>query len=116
VSEYLRMRAPFQAGDFPGPVKYGYSSVGSVEDGPDELRGRRVFVLYPHQTRYIVPARAAYILPDNVPPERAVLAANVETAVNGLWDASPLVGDRISIVGAGTVGCLVAWLARRIPG
>jgi 2-desacetyl-2-hydroxyethyl bacteriochlorophyllide A dehydrogenase len=116
VGEYLRMRAPFQSGDFPGPVKYGYSSVGCVEAGAGELRGRRVFVLHPHQTRYLVPARAAYILPDNVPPERAVLAANMETAVNGLWDAAPLAGDRIGIVGAGTIGCLVAWLARRIPG
>jgi len=116
ASEYHRMRAPFQAGDFPAPVKYGYSSVGVVDEGPDELRGRHVFVLYPHQTGYIVPASAAYILPDDVPPQRAVLAANIETAVNGLWDASPAVGDRIAIVGGGTVGCLLAWLARRIPG
>jgi len=116
ASEYHRMRAPFQAGDFPGPVKYGYSSVGYVEEGPGELRGRHVFVLHPHQTRYIVPAHAAYILPDAVPPRRAVLAANLETAVNGLWDAAPKVGDRIAVIGGGTVGCLVAWLARRVPG
>lgn len=115
-SEYERMRAPFQAGDFPAPVKYGYASVGRVLDGPAALAGRIVFCLHPHQTRYVVPARAVHPLPDGVPAGRAVLAANLETAVNGLWDAAPSVGDRIAVVGAGTVGCLVAWLAARIPG
>jgi NADPH:quinone reductase-like Zn-dependent oxidoreductase len=116
VSEYARMRAPFQAGEFPGPVKYGYASVGQVEQGPPELNGRHVFVLHPHQTRYIVPADAVHVLPEHVPPARAVLAANLETAINVIWDARPQVGDRVSVVGAGTVGCLVAWLAARIPG
>jgi NADPH:quinone reductase-like Zn-dependent oxidoreductase len=115
-SEYERMRAPFQSGDFPAPVKYGYASVGRIERGPRELEGRAVFVLHPHQTRYVVPADAVHVLPDGLPPERAVLAANLETAINGLWDARPLPGDRIVIVGGGTVGCLVAWLAGRIPG
>jgi len=115
-SEYERMRAPFQAGDFPGPVKYGYASVGRVRDGPAALVGRTVFCLHPHQTRYVVPARAVHPLPESVPAGRAVLAANLETAVNGLWDAGPRVGDRIAVVGAGTVGCLAAWLAARIPG
>src|SRR5262245_20238520 len=104
VSEYQRMRAPFQAGDFPAPVKYGYASVGEVEQGPRDLRGRPVFALHPHQTRYIVPASAVYPLPESVPPSRAVLAANLETAINGLWDARVQVGDRMVIIGAGTVG------------
>jgi 2-desacetyl-2-hydroxyethyl bacteriochlorophyllide A dehydrogenase len=116
ASEYQRMRAPFQAGEFPFPVKYGYTSVGRVEDGSRELHDRNVFVLYPHQTRYVVPAQSVYVLPDDVPPERAVLAANLETAINGLWDARPQIGDRIAVIGAGTVGCLVAWLAARVPG
>lgn len=116
VTERERMRAPFQTGDFPGPVKYGYCSVGRVEQGPANLQGRDVFVLYPHQTHFIVPTEAVHTLPDDVPSARAVLAANVETAVNGLWDARPHVGDRIAVVGAGTVGCLVAWLATRIAG
>lgn len=115
-SEHARMRAPFQAGEFPGPVKYGYASVGRVIDGPAVLRGRIVFCLHPHQTRYVVPADAVHPVPDAVPPARAVLAANLETAVNGLWDAAPAIGDRIAVIGAGTVGCLVAWLAVRIPG
>jgi threonine dehydrogenase-like Zn-dependent dehydrogenase len=115
-SEYARMRAPFQAGEFPAPVKYGYSNVGVVEEGPAPLLGRPVFCLYPHQTRYVVPIAALQPLPANVPPGRAILAANLETAVNGLWDAAPRVGDRISVIGAGTVGCLVAWLAARIAG
>jgi threonine dehydrogenase-like Zn-dependent dehydrogenase len=115
-SEHARMRAPFQTGDFPAPVKYGYCNVGVVEQGPATLRGRNVFCLYPHQTRYVVPAAALTPLPDDVPAGRAVLAANLETAVNGLWDAAPRVGDRVAVVGAGTVGCLVAWLASRIGG
>jgi hypothetical protein len=115
-SEYRRMRAPFQAGDFPAPVKYGYIAVGDVEAGPAALAGRTVFCLHPHQTRFQVPADAVTPLPGGVPPGRAVLAANLETAVNGLWDAAPRIGDRISVIGAGTLGCLVAWLAARVPG
>lgn len=115
-SEHHRMRAPFQGGTFPGPVKYGYASVGEVEQGPAEWQGRRVFVLYPHQTRYVVPISALQALPSDLPSDRAVLAANMETAVNGLWDAAPRIGDRISIIGGGTVGCLVAWLAGQIGG
>jgi threonine dehydrogenase-like Zn-dependent dehydrogenase len=115
-SEYARMRAPFQAGDFPGPVKYGYANVGIVERGPAGWPGRRVFCLFPHQNRYVVATAAVHPLPDDVPPARAVLAANLETAVNGLWDAAPRVGDRIAIVGAGTVGSLAAWLAAGIRG
>jgi 2-desacetyl-2-hydroxyethyl bacteriochlorophyllide A dehydrogenase len=116
VSEYQRMRAPFQSGEFPAPVKYGYASVGRVEQGPPELSGRTVFSLFPHQTRYVIPAGAVHVVPDTVPAGRAVLAANLETAINGLWDGRPHVGDRIVVVGAGTVGCLVAWLAGRIAG
>ncbi|HSJ19021.1 MAG TPA: zinc-binding alcohol dehydrogenase [Nocardioidaceae bacterium] len=115
-SQYATMRAPFQEGSFPGPVKYGYLNVGVVEDGPPDLRGRTVFCLYPHQTAYVVPARAVVPVPDDVPPERAVLAGTVETAVNALWDAAPLVGDRVTVVGAGMVGCCVARLLARFPG
>lgn len=115
-SEHERMRAPFQSGEFPAPVKYGYCNVGVVEHGPAELRGRNVFCLFPHQTRYVVPIDALRVLPEDVPPARAVLAANLETAVNALWDAAPRIGDRVAVVGAGTVGCLAAWLASRIVG
>jgi 2-desacetyl-2-hydroxyethyl bacteriochlorophyllide A dehydrogenase len=116
ASEWTRMRAPFQAGDFPGPVKYGYAAVGRVVEGPASLTGATVFVLHPHQTRFVVPASAVHVVPDVVPPARAILAANMETAINGIWDARPHVGDRISVVGAGTVGCLTAWLAARVAG
>lgn len=116
ASEFARMRAPFQAGSFPAPVKYGYASVGMVQAGPDDLVGRHVFALHPHQTAYVVPASAVTVVPAGVPPRRAVLAANAETAVNGLWDAGVQAGDRVAVIGAGTVGCLVAWLAGRMPG
>ena len=108
--------APFQEGAFPGPVKYGYLSVGAVEHGPPALRGRTVFCLYPHQTSYVVPAAAVAVVPEGVPPARAVLAGTAETAVNALWDAAPLIGDRVAVVGAGMVGCCVGRLLARMPG
>ena len=110
-----RMRAPFQEGDFPGPVKYGYLNVGAVEEGPAQLRGRTVFCLYPHQTAYVVPAGAVSVVPEGIPAARAVLAGTVETAVNALWDATPAVGDRVAVVGAGMVGCCVARLLSSYP-
>jgi threonine dehydrogenase-like Zn-dependent dehydrogenase len=115
-SEYERMRAPFQEGEFPGPVKYGYSAVGVVVDGPEALRGRQVFSLHPHQDRFIVPAASVVGLPEGVPAGRAVLAANTETAVNAVWDAGIGPGDRVAVIGAGVIGALTAWLAGRIPG
>ncbi|MFC9282012.1 zinc-binding alcohol dehydrogenase [Streptomyces collinus] len=116
TSQHAVMRAPFQEGDFPGPVKYGYLNVGVVEEGPAELIGRTVFCLYPHQSRYVVPVSAVTVVPESVPAGRAVLAGTVETAVNALWDAAPLVGDRIAVVGGGMVGCSVAALLARFPG
>ncbi|MDB5407585.1 MAG: dehydrogenase [Rhodospirillales bacterium] len=116
VSQYDAMRCPFQEGKFPGPVKYGYASVGSIGAGPPDLLGRRVFCLHPHQDLYDVPATAVALVPEDLPDSRAALAANMETAVNGLWDAAPRLGDRIAVVGAGVVGCLVASLAARLPG
>jgi threonine dehydrogenase-like Zn-dependent dehydrogenase len=115
-SQYDAMRAPFQEGEFPGPVKYGYLSVGVVEHGPKELTGRTVFCLHPHQSAYVVPAGAVTLVPEDVPPARAVLAGTVETAVNAVWDVGPLPGDRVTVVGAGMVGCCVARLLSRIPG
>ncbi|MDT0301842.1 zinc-dependent alcohol dehydrogenase [Streptomonospora wellingtoniae] len=115
-SQSAAMRAPFQDGDFPGPVKYGYLNVGRVEAGPPRLLGRTVFCLYPHQTRYVVPAGAVTPLPDGVPARRAVLAGTVETAVNAVWDAAPLVGDRIAVVGGGMVGCAAAGVLADLPG
>ncbi len=116
LDQYAIMRAPFQDGDFPGPVKYGYLNVGVVEQGPAPVLGRTVFCLYPHQSAYVVPAAAVAVVPDAVPPARAVLAGTVETAVNALWDGAPLVGDRVAVVGAGMVGCCVARLLAGVPG
>ncbi|HEX5660128.1 MAG TPA: zinc-binding alcohol dehydrogenase [Polyangiales bacterium] len=109
ASEHERMRAPFQDGSFPFPVKYGYASVGQSE-------GRDVFCLYPHQAHYVVPRAATIAVPADVPPERAVLAANMETALNAIWDASLGAGDRVCVIGAGVVGALCAYLAARHPG
>lgn len=113
-SEFQRMRAPFQSGEFPFPVKYGYCAVGRVTHGPEALIGRVVFCLHPHQTRFRVPADAVTVLPDEVPAGRAVLAANAETALNAIWDAAPKPGVRVLVIGAGLLGCLIAaFLSRR---
>ncbi|WP_425532139.1 zinc-dependent alcohol dehydrogenase [Ancylobacter crimeensis] len=113
--EWQRMRAPFQAGDFPAPVKYGYCLAGRIASGSPGA-GRLVFVLHPHQDRFVVPADAAIPVPEGVPAARAVLAANMETALNGLWDSAAGPGDRIVVVGAGAVGLLVGFLAAALPG
>jgi hypothetical protein len=113
-SELERMRAPFMGGAFPFPVKYGYSTVGRIVDGIN--RGRPVFTLHPHQTLFTLPAGAALTVPDHVPPSRAILAANMETALNALWDGAPGPADRIAVIGAGVVGALVGWLCGRLPG
>ncbi|GGN16163.1 dehydrogenase [Lentzea pudingi] len=113
-NQHAVMRAPFQEGDFPWPVKYGYLNVGVVESG--DLRGRTVFCLYPHQTRYVVPETAVTLVPEAVPASRAVLAGTVETAVNAVWDARPLIGDRIAVVGGGMVGSSIAAVLATFPG
>src|SRR5258708_18862967 len=110
------MRARFMAGDFPCPVKYGYATVGRVVAGPEALVGRTAFALHPHQTAFTLPADRIALLPADVPAARGVLAANMETALNALWDAAPGPADRIAVVGAGVVGCLAAWLAGRLAG
>lgn len=114
--EHQRMRAPLQEGDFPFPVKYGYCAVGVVEAGPAELRGRPVFCLHPHQDVFNVASGMAVSLPEGLEPRRATLAANMETALNALWDSGAGPADRIVVVGAGIVGLLITYLAARLPG
>lgn len=111
-----QMRCPFQAGDFPAPVKYGYMAVGDIVAGPQDRIGRTVFALHPHQDLFDVPVDAARPVPSDVPARRAVLAANMETALNVLWDSGAAAGDRIAVVGLGVVGLLTAFLAARLPG
>jgi threonine dehydrogenase-like Zn-dependent dehydrogenase len=115
-SEWERMRAPLQSGAFPFPVKYGYCAAGIVEEGASHLVGRKVFVLHPHQDRFIAPAAMAVPIPEPVPARRATLAANMETALNAIWDSDAGPGDRVVVVGAGVVGLLVGYLAARLPG
>ena len=115
-SEFERMRAPFQDGSFPYPVKYGYSVAGVVEEGSPDLIGRTVFALHPHQTLFSAPRNAVTPLPDGLPARRAILSANMETALNATWDGGAGPGDKIVIIGAGAVGLLITSLAARLPG
>ncbi len=114
--EFERMRCPFQEGAFPFPVKYGYAAVGVVEEGPAELAGTTVFSLSPHQTHAVLPATAVVPVPPSVPARRAVLAANMETALNAVWDARIAPADRVVVVGGGIIGMLAAVVAAAIPG
>lgn len=116
ASEWERMRAPMQEGQFPFPVKYGYCAVGVVEAGPDHLMGKTVFCLHPHQDMFIAPAGMLAVVPDAIPARRATLAANAETALNAIWDSGAAPADRIVVVGAGIVGLMVAAIAARLPG
>ena len=111
--ERERMRCPLQEGEFPYPVKYGYAMVAVVEAGPSELIGRRVFGLHPHQSLFNAPAGMLVPAPDDVPTERAVLAPQMETALNATWDAGLQPGDPVAVVGGGVIGLLTAWLAAR---
>jgi threonine dehydrogenase-like Zn-dependent dehydrogenase len=115
-SEWERMRAPAQTGDFPFPVKYGYAAVGEIEAGPEPLLKQHVFALYPHQDRFVIPAGEVIAIPKGVPARRAVLTANLETALNILWDGNAAPGDKIVVIGSGIVGLLAAALAARMPG
>ncbi len=115
-SQYDSMRAPFQQGAFPFPVKYGYCAVGTVDAGPEDLLGRTVFCLHPHQDRFVVPAERLALVPEGLPARRAVLAANMETALNAHWDAGSGPADRIVVVGGGVLGLLTAFIAARLPG
>lgn len=116
AAEYARMRLPTQEGEFSFPVKYGYAAVGMVEEGPAALKGKTVFALHPHQERFVIPAADAVVVPSSVPARRAVLAANLETALNILWDGHAAPADRIVIIGGGLVGLLTAALATGLPG
>jgi len=114
LSEHQRMRAPFQEGDFSFPVKYGYCSVVEIQEG--EHSGKVAFALFPHQDLFRVPESHLHLLPENVPAERAVLAANMETALNVVWDSKALPGDRVAVIGAGVLGSLIGFLLAKIPG
>jgi threonine dehydrogenase-like Zn-dependent dehydrogenase len=116
ASETTSMRGPNMAGSFPFPVKYGYCAVGEVIAGPDAMLGRKVFALHPHQAHFALPPNNLTLLPNDLPPRRAVLAANMETALNALWDSGAGPGDRIVVVGAGVLGLLVASLCAKLPG
>ena len=110
-AEWGRMRAPLQVGDFPFPVRYGYSAVGRITAGNGV--GTRVFCLHPHQSHFRVAADWVVPIPENVPSERAILAANMETALNAIWDAELRPGQRCLVVGAGMVGSLITCLLSR---
>jgi 2-desacetyl-2-hydroxyethyl bacteriochlorophyllide A dehydrogenase len=104
--------------DTPGtptyPRRYGYAWVGEVTESRAAAVqvGTRIFGLLPHGDEHVVHAARLRALPDDVPAERAVLAANLETALNVVWDAGVALGDEVVVLGGGVVGSLVGHVAR----
>jgi len=113
----LALDLPTLAGSFAFPIKYGYALVGEVTACGAAVTshqvGDRVFVLHPHQTYLQVPAAQAKRIPVGIAPTTAVLAANMETAINIVHDLRPALGDVVVVVGLGVVGLLVTWLLAR---
>ena len=108
------MGCRYMEGSFALPVKYGYSLVGIGITGA--LQGHRVFTMHPHQTLACVQDDHTVILPDHIGDARATLFPNLETAVNGVWDAALRPAEQAVVVGAGPVGLLLAFVLRRETG
>jgi 2-desacetyl-2-hydroxyethyl bacteriochlorophyllide A dehydrogenase len=125
VDSGLALDLPTLSGSFALPIKYGYASVGQIEEAGSQIgledsrfQGQRikegdlVFVHHPHQTEFVVPASMAVVLPETLDPECGVFFANAETALNVVLDAHPRLGDRIVIFGQGVVGLLITQMTR----
>ena len=110
------MRCPYQEGNFGSDVKYGYMNIGKVIDGPPGFKGKYVYTLFPHQTYYILDKTEVTLIPESIPLKRCLLTANMETAINGMWDTLPSCGDKILVIGSGVVGFLMAYILKSIPG
>ena len=110
------MRCPYQEGSFGRDVKYGYINIGKVIDGKARYLNKNIFSLFPHQSKYVLSEDEVLIIPKNIPLKRCLLIPNMETAINGIWDTLPTLGDKVLIVGAGIVGCLTAYLANKLFG
>ncbi len=113
---YGPMTVPYMQGAFSFPLTYGYSLTGEVIDGPQEWLGERVHAMHPHQDLCVIHSHDLTVVPGNVPLDRAVLASNLETAVNGVWDGQPIMGQRVLVIGYGLIGALIAHLVKPIPG
>ncbi len=72
--------------------------------------------MHPHQDKTWVNASSVFVIPSEIPAQRAVLASQVETAVNAIWDSRISLGDTVLIAGFGLVGAIIALLASGIPG
>lgn len=112
---YDHMAVPYMEGEFSFPIKYGYSLVGRVVTENHPLSGRIVHLLHPHQDRCIVSDHDVFAVPEGVPAKRATLASNLESALNGIWDAEVSIGDRVFISGFGMIGSLLARLLSMMP-
>lgn len=112
---HASMQVPYMEGSFSLPVKYGYSLVGEVVDGPENLKRKIVHLLHPHQDYCVVLAEDVFVIPREIPSQRAILASNLETALNALWDSGVSAGDKVMVAGFGIIGSLVVRLLTLMP-
>lgn len=103
---YDKMKVPYMEGSFSLPVKYGYSLVARSEEG------QCYHLMHPHQDLVSVNPESLTPVPPGIPPSRAVLVSNMETALTAYWDAGPLKDEKIMIAGFGLIGALTALLLR----
>lgn len=114
----LDANLPALRGTFSYPFRYGYALVGQVVAAGSEARhliGQRVFLFHPHQRHVLVAARECLLLPHDVPVEDALFFANLESAVNFVHDATPVLGEVGLVIGLGVVGLLTVAVLARFP-
>ncbi|MEM1137565.1 MAG: zinc-binding alcohol dehydrogenase [Bacteroidota bacterium] len=111
-----RMVVPYMRGTFQNEFTYGYSLVGRIIDGEKDLIGKVIHVMHPHQNYAVVKTQDIFFIPEQMNPKLATLVSNMETAVNAIWDANVEIGDKVLVIGYGTVGALTALIASKIPG
>jgi 2-desacetyl-2-hydroxyethyl bacteriochlorophyllide A dehydrogenase len=101
------------------PMPYGYACVGRVTKISKDMRhrwlGRLVFAFHPHASRFITSIDELLPLPEGMTPETACFLPNMETAVNLVQDAAPLLGERALVFGQGIVGLLTTALLAEFP-
>ena len=107
------MTVPYMEGNFNFPVKYGYSLVGEVISGDEDLKGKLVHLMHPHQDLVMANSADIFPVPEGIPPQRAVFASNMETALNVVWDGNIGPGDRVLVCGFGNIGALTLSLPAR---
>ena len=101
------------------PLAYGYACVGTIKDtgkqADKSLRDKLVFGFAPHTSAFICHPSTLIFAPASLHAEACSFLPNMETAVNLIHDAAPILGERVLVLGQGVVGLLVASLLKEFP-